>query len=45
MEVHVSIPFCAIPAGGETVYSVLFRDWERSGIPQTDILKALTEQR
>jgi len=44
MRGDVRFPFLAVPAEGETIYSVLCRTWERSGIHQTKLLDALTGQ-
>jgi hypothetical protein len=35
---------CAVPAGGEMVFSVFCRNWERSGIRQAQIVETLTGQ-
>jgi hypothetical protein len=41
----VRLPFSAIPAEGEIVGSVVTRNVERSGIPQGQLLQALTGQK
>jgi hypothetical protein len=38
----MKVPSCVVPPDGETIHSILCRNWERSGIIQTRLVKAFT---